>query len=209
MANSNFDLYFDVIQTLEKLGIDYVIIGAFAGTSYDITRTTYDVDIVVHLQDHQIEPLAAVYLSPRFYADPEQMRSSIHWGMMFNIIDSTAGDKVDLIPLTMKPGYEFALAARIRRNIRTASGATFPAGFARPEDMIVGKLMAWREGGSAKHETDIRDMLIAVRLGEDAEISAMFDFAYVDEWAQSLGENVEQIWQHLKAITQAEVDEQT
>jgi hypothetical protein len=33
MANRNFDLYFDVVQTLERLGIEYVIIGAFAGTS--------------------------------------------------------------------------------------------------------------------------------------------------------------------------------
>jgi hypothetical protein len=133
------------------------------------------------------------------------MRSSIQWGIIFNIIDSSAGDKVDLIPLTMEPSYDFALAGRIRRNIRTPEGTTFAAWFARPEDVIVGKLMAWAEGGSSKHETDIRDMLVAVRLGEDAEITAMFDFDYADAWAQSLGENVEQFWQHLKTIVEADV----
>jgi hypothetical protein len=84
-------------------------------------------------------------------------------------------------------------------------GVTFSAWFARPEDVIAGKLMAWAEGGSAKHETDIRDMLVAVRLGEDAEITAMFDFEYADAWAQSLGESVEQFWPQLKAIAEADV----
>lgn len=202
MVSPNFDLYFDVLQTLEKLGVDYVIIGAFAGTSYGIGRTTFDVDIVVNLGEGHLKPLAAAYPPPRFYADPEQMRDAIQWGILFNIIDTTAGDKVDLIPLTMKPGYDFALAQRIRRNIRTADGTTFSAWFARPEDVIVGKLMAWNEGGSFKHESDIRDILVAIRLGDDPELSATFDMEYVDAWAKHLGENVEQFWQHLKIIAQ-------
>lgn len=206
MVSPDLKFYLDVVQTLERLGIEYVIIGAFAGASYGVVRTTFDIDIVVHLKEDQMDMLAAAYPSPRYYADPEQMRSALFWGTMFNIIDSTVGRKVDLVPLTMKPGYDFALAGRIRRNISTSDGLTFSAWFARPEDVIVGKLMAWAEGGSAKHETDIRDMLVAVRLGEDPEITAMFDFAYVDAWAHSLGENVEQFWQHLKSITQADVN---
>lgn len=204
MASPKFDLYFDVLQTLEKLGVDYVIIGAFAGTSYGVGRTTFDVDIVVNLREGHLEPLAAAYPPPRFYADPEQMRDAIQWGTLFNIIDTTAGDKVDLIPLTMKPGYDFAIAQRIRRNIRTADGATFSAWLARPEDVIVGKLMAWNEGGSFKHESDIRDILVAIRLGDDPELSASFDMEYVDAWAKHLGENVEQFWQYLKVV--AEID---
>src|SRR5438105_401583 len=114
MAEPEFDLYFSILQTLERLEIDYVIIGAFAGISYGVTRATFDVDIVVDLKEPQIEPLSSAYPPPRFYADPMQMRDSIHWGILFNIIDTSAGRKVDLIPLTMKPGYDFALANRIR-----------------------------------------------------------------------------------------------
>lgn len=208
MVESGFELYFSVLQTLEKLGIDYVIIGAFAGIAYGVTRATFDVDIVVDLKEAQIEALASTYPPPRFYADPMQMRDSILWGILFNIIDTSAGRKVDLIPLTMKPGYGFALANRIRRNIPVTDTVSFPAWFAKPEDVIIGKLMAWREGGSFKHESDIRDILISVRLGEDEELSHQFDFSYVDRWAYNLGENVEQLWQQLKGLAQIDKDTQ-
>ncbi|MCB0061018.1 MAG: hypothetical protein KDE19_02840, partial [Caldilineaceae bacterium] len=109
MASPPYDLYFQVLQTLEKLQIDYVIIGAFAGATYGITRITYDVDMVVDLKDSQIEAFVKEFPPPQYYADSEQIKESIRLGILFNIIDSSAGNKVDLIPLTMEPGYTFAL----------------------------------------------------------------------------------------------------
>lgn len=38
MAEPQLQLYFDVLQTLERLQAPYVIIGAFAGASYGVTR---------------------------------------------------------------------------------------------------------------------------------------------------------------------------
>ncbi len=143
---------------LKKIGAPYVIIGAFAGTFYGVTRVTLDVDIVVDLNEAHIQALAATYLPPRFYANSDQMRDSIRLGILFNIIDTSEARKVDLIPLTMKPGYNFALKNRLRREIATKDGRHFEAWFARPEDVIVGKLMAWKEGRSFKHESDIRDI---------------------------------------------------
>lgn len=133
-----------------------------------------------------------------------QMSDSIRWGILFNIIDTSTGRKVDLIPLAMKPGYGFALANRIIRSIPIMSGEVFQAWFAKPEDVIVGKLMAWSESGSLKHESDIRDILISVNLGEDREISNQFNFAYIDNWARQLGENVEQLWQNLQTLTKSD-----
>lgn len=46
--------YLDILQTLERLGVPYVVIGAFAGASYGVTRTTVDVDIVVDLNEDHI-----------------------------------------------------------------------------------------------------------------------------------------------------------
>ncbi len=192
-------LYFAVLRVLEQASAPYVIIGAFAGASYGITRATFDVDVVVDLKEQHIVALTAAFLPPRYYADPEQMHSSIALGIMFNIIDSTEGRKVDLIPTTMKPGYGWALERRIRRHFLTENGESFEAWCARPEDIVVGKLMAWQEGRSIKHEWDIRDILAAVRLGEDAELSQMFDFGYLDNWARRLGPEVEQEWRNLRA----------
>jgi len=201
MADPNFQLYFEVLRTLEQIRAPYVIIGAFAGTSYGVTRVTLDVDIVVDLKESHIQALAAAFPAPRFYADPDQMRDSIRLGIMFNIIDSSQARKVDLIPVTMKPGYGFALANRIRREISFEASETLPAWFAKPEDVIVGKLMAWQEGRSFKHEVDIRDILTAVHLGDDEALSTAFDPVYIDRWAASLGQEVELFWQELKRLS--------
>lgn len=203
MVDVQFSLYFGVIRTLERLEAPYVIIGAFAGMSYGVTRLTADVDIVVDLNASHIQALAAAYPPPRYYADPYQMRDSMQRGIMFNIIDSTEGRKVDLIPVTMQPGYGFALKNRIRRAMPLGT-QTFTAWFARPEDVIVGKLMAWKEGRSFKHAQDIRDILIAVRLNEEPEWTACFDFDYVTRWAIRLGEEVTHFWKNIREAANAQ-----
>jgi len=93
-------LFLDILYTLESLGVPYMVIGAFAGIVYGMTRVTYDIDIVVLLSDQHIDALAAAYPSPRYYADPVQMRESVIRGVMFNIIDAERGEKADLMPLT-------------------------------------------------------------------------------------------------------------
>jgi hypothetical protein len=201
VEQSPFGFYFDILQTFERLGVPYVIIGAFAGQAYGVTRLTVDVDIAVELNEKHIQALASAYPLPRFYADPQQMRDSIRLGIPFNIIDSSEGRKVDLIPLTMKPGYDFALKNRVRRQV--SAKEPFEAWFARPDNVVVGKLMAWKEGQSFKHEQDIRDILVAVRSGEDSELTALFDFDYVERWAKQLGSQVLELWQGLRA---ADVD---
>jgi len=181
-----------------------VVIGAFAGSTYGVTRTTGDVDIVVDLNSEQIEALAAAYPSPRYYADPYQMRDSIRMGILFNIIDSSIGRKVDLIPLTMAPGYGFAMRRRIRHTVPLERPEPVPIWVARPEDVIVGKLMAWQEGRSIRHEMDIRDMLIGVELDEDPEITEMFDYTYIDRWVERIGEDAADLWESLKQSTQTD-----
>ncbi len=126
------------------------------------------------------------------------MRDSIRLGIMFNLIDTIEGRKADLIPLTMKPGYGFALKRRVRRDLPLKE-QNFSAWFARPDDVIVGKLMAWKEGRSFKHEQDIRDILVAVGLREDPDLSSLLDFSYVDRWVVQLGVKVAQFWRGLKA----------
>ena len=191
-------LHVGILRTLERLGVRYVVIGAFAGTSYGITRATFDVDIVVELDEEHVEALVSAYPPPRYYADPEQMRDSVRRGILFNIIDSTEGTKADLIPVTMAPGYEWALEHRIRRAVPLSPDQGFDAWFARPEDVIVGKLMAWQEGRSLKHESDIRDILVAMRLGTEAELSASFDLGYLERWVARLGGEVPGLWESLK-----------
>ena len=48
----DLSLFIDILRTLERIGAPYMIIGGFAATLYGITRTTFDIDIVVDLKEH-------------------------------------------------------------------------------------------------------------------------------------------------------------
>jgi hypothetical protein len=111
-------LFLDIVHTLDRIGAPYMIIGGFAATMYGITRTTLDIDIVVDLKEAHIQALAAAYPPPHYYADPEQMRSSIRMGIPFNIIDGKRGEKADLSPLTRDSRYRQTFGRRIRYEIK-------------------------------------------------------------------------------------------
>jgi len=194
----DLSLFLDILHTLENIRAPYMLIGAFAGTVYGVTRVTFDIDIVVDLREEHIQALVTAYPLPRYYADPLQMRDSIRLGIMFNIIDTTRGEKADLVPLTMSPGYRLAFERRVRQIVAVPGAEPFEVWCARPEDVIVGKLMAWAEGKSRKHETDIYEMMVFHYLGADPEQAVLFDEAYVDAQAVFLGADVATLWQTIK-----------
>ncbi|HEY63448.1 MAG TPA: hypothetical protein G4O02_02645 [Caldilineae bacterium] len=203
----DLSLFIDILHTLEAIKAPYAIIGAFAATVYGITRTTFDIDIVVDLSEEHILALAYHYPSPRYYADPEQMRTSIRLGIMFNIIDTSRGEKADLLPVTMHPEYRQVLARRVRQRIEAPGQEPFDAWCAAPEDVIIGKLKAWAQGRSRKHETDIYEMLVFHYLGLDPSVS--FDEHIVDASVVALGQEVAEFWARVKEAARQEAERQT
>jgi hypothetical protein len=198
-------LFFDILQTLDRIDSPYMIIGGFAAAIYGNNRTTYDIDIVVDLKEHHIQALAAAYPAPRYYADPEQMRNSIRLGISFNIIDGKLGDKVDLSPLTRDSRYRAAFQHRVRQTIDLPDGTPFDAWCARPEDVIAGKLMAWEEGRSNKHEIDIYGMMLAHYMRVLLGAGEPFDEGYVTAQAKRLGEDVFEFWSAINEAAREEV----
>lgn len=190
-----FDLYFRVVNALEKIEAPYVIVGAFAGSVFGITRATADVDIMVDLRDEDCEALSELFPLPRYYADPEMIRNSIQMGIMFNIIDTNEGTKADLVPLKRDPEYRIAFERRVRQTYRDENGETFEAWFAQPTDIIIGKLWAWDEGRSNKHPDDIYSILFfclrgfsdyQVDIEEVAEAAARIGQETLDMWLKTL-----------------------
>jgi hypothetical protein len=204
---SDLSLFIDILRTLEAIDAPYVIIGAFAAAVYGITRATFDIDFIVNLSERHIQALAAHYPPPRYYADPDQMRGSIRLGMMFNIIDSSRGEKADLVPATMHPRYPQVLANRVRQQVKAPGEEPFEAWCACPEDVIIGKLMAWTEGRSRKHETDIYEMLVFHYLGLDPTIS--FNEHIVNMEAEALGQITADFWEAVKKAARQEADRLT
>jgi hypothetical protein len=192
----DLSLFLDILQTLNQIDAPYMIIGAFAGTIYGITRVTYDIDIVVDLDDEHIEAISKNYPLPRYYADPEMIRNSIEMGIMFNIIDTDRGEKADLVPLSGTLSYEYAFKNRVRKTVNITGTEPFEVWVARSEDVIIGKFKAWVEGRSRKHETDIYEMMVFHYLGENEEES--FDEQYIDEQVRKLGPDAIELWQETK-----------
>ena len=197
----DLSLFLDILFTLEAIGAPYMVIGAFAAAVYGTTRVTYDIDIVVDLSDEHVDALVKAYPLPRYYADPVQMRNAIGRGRktVFNVIDTERGEKADLIPLTMSSTYRQAFPRRVRQTVDIPGIAPFGMWCARPGDVIVGKLMAWAQGRSHKHETDIYEMLVFHYLNVDPDPRAVLDEAHVDAQARSLGAEVEALWEDIKA----------
>jgi hypothetical protein len=194
----DLSLFLDILLTLEGMVAPYMIIGGFAAALYGGTRVTYDIDIVVDLSEDQINSLAAAYPPPRYYADPIQMHDSVRRGLMFNIIDAERGEKADLIPLTMDASYRRALQRRVRQVVELPGAKPFEVWCARAEDVITGKLMAWTEGRSRKHEVDIFEMMVFFYLDIDPVQSAAFDESYVENQAEALGPDVVELWKAVK-----------
>ncbi len=203
----DLSLFLDILQTLERIDAPYMIIGAFAGTVYGITRVTFDIDIVVDLAEKHIVALSEAYPLPRFYADPEMIRNSIEMGIMFNIIDTNRGEKADLVPLSGTLDYRPAFERRVRQLVEIPGEEPFEVWCARPEDVIFGKLMAWKEGRSRKHESDIFEIMRHHYLETETE-NVKLNEDEVDQMARKLGDETNEFWQEIKSNAKKEADEE-
>lgn len=200
MPSPGLNLFLDILVKLEELEIPYVVIGGFAATMYGTTRATFDIDIVVNMDEGDMQRLAGAYPSPRYYADPEQMRKATQMGDTFNIIDSTLGAKADLFPLTMDLRYEPAFINRVRQKIDIPERGAVEVWAARPEDVIIGKLMAWEEGRSDRHTSDIYEMMLFYYLGGVSELT--FDKTYVTGRAREISEEAASLWLLIQEAAQ-------
>lgn len=196
--------YARVVRALDEIGAPYMIVGAFAGLAFGITRTTFDIDILVDLRESDFQALSDRFPLPRYYADPEMMRNSTRMGIMFNLIDTEEGVKADLVPLKREPEYRLAFERRIRRTFAVLDDEEFEAWCARPEDIIIGKLYAWAEGQSSKHPADIRDILVFLLSGAE---EMPYDLTIVDRAAVKIGVQTLNLWRELLARAQKEAQE--
>lgn len=190
--------FLSILRTFEAVEIPYFVVGGFAAVIYGISRVTYDVDIVVRLEEAHIPLLTHHYPLPRYYADPEQIRSSIAMGVSFNIIDTQLGEKADLIPAVQRHVLPFQ--RRVRQHFYYPGITPLEIWCASREDTILGKLYAWSEVTSRKHERDILEMVVYVLKNKGSQPA--LDLDYLDTEAKQLGENAYHLWQVI--LTQAQ-----
>ena len=194
--------YVRVFRALDEIGVPYMIVGAFGGYPFGITRVTFDIDILVDLREQDFNALSQKFPLPRYYADPEMIKNSAQMGIMFNIIDTNEGIKADLVPLKREPDYQIAFERRIQREFVDPEGNTFTAWVAQPSDIIIGKLNAWNEGKSDKHPKDIYSMLV-FDLSGSSDIP--IDYDLITKEASRIGQDALEIWHQVLAKAKEEV----
>jgi hypothetical protein len=146
-----------VTALLEYLQIPYMVVGGFAAIFYGEPRFTADVDIVVDMQPKHIDEFVAAFPSPNFYVSKEAIQDSLPRRYPFNVIQTSTGAKIDLVPLTSDTFTRVAFTRRHRMPY-AESGET--AEFISPEDIILAKMLAYRDTSSEKHLRDALGVLI-------------------------------------------------
>ena len=160
---------------MDALGIAYMIAGSQASIYYGEPRFTQDIDVVADLKASHVPDLLANFPSDKFYVSEEAVREAIRTGGQFNIIDPAAGLKIDVM---VKKDSLYDRVQFERRHRKTIA-PNLDAYLARPEDIILYKMLYFSEGGSDRH---LRDILGMLRIP-----GAAIDRRYVTEWAARLG----------------------
>lgn len=180
------EIYLVFTEPLDMLGLDYMVTGSVASSSYGEPRFTHDIDLVLALPRRSVEKLWGAYPSADFYCPPlatlheEARRES---GGHFNLVHHESGYKADVYLVSPDPLVDWAFENS--RRIEILTGHTLR--IAPPEYVILGKLQFYAEGGGERHLRDISSMLKVA--GET------IDRVVVDRWARVFG--VKEVWDQL------------
>ena len=177
------DLLRFVAAAFERLGLNYFVTGSMATIAYGEPRFTNDIDVVVDLPTEKVAALCAAFPPEQFYVSAAAVAEAVRLRHPFNILHPESGLKVDGFVASESEFDRSRLGRALRLHVlpdRTVS-------FASPEDVILKKLVYYREGASEKHLRDIAGVL-RVR-GEQ------LDMNYLREWVQKL--ELSDAWQAI------------
>ncbi|MEX2169871.1 MAG: hypothetical protein WD851_11220 [Pirellulales bacterium] len=169
------DLLRLAIATLERLKIVYAVVGSMASSAWGESRFTQDIDIVIQVDQRSVGLLCDAFAGDEFYVSRTAAIESVQQSGQFNVLNPESGNKIDFM-IAGGSKWESAQLARRKRIAVTKDCVGFVAA---PEDVILGKLIYYNEGGSEKHLRDITGIL---------SISGdQLDHEYLDSWIEELG----------------------
>jgi len=178
-----------VASVFEDLGVTYMIGGSQASVYYGESRFTQDIDLVTDLKPEHIPALVDRFPAGEFYMSVKAAREAVETRGQFNIIHAESALKIDVF-VNKDTDYD---RLRLDRRQRLPLVPGHEAYFARPEDIILYKMLYFREGRSDVH---VRDILGILRVS-----GTEVDTAYVAEWAGRLG--LSAIWDAVLRRAQA------
>lgn len=145
-----------IAEILQELSIPYCITSGIAVTVWGRPRFTADIDIIVELIAKKLDKLAAKLLAvdKTAYVDKKMMQWALERKGEFNFIHPASGLKVDFWVLKGDTFAKEQLRRKIRRKI-----ANVTVDFISPEDLILSKLLWYKESESTRQLEDIESVL--------------------------------------------------
>lgn len=177
------ELIRQVVELLECQGIVYMLVGSLASSSYGEPRFTHDIDIVIDPSEEELYALCDSFAPSDYYVSKSAAAEAMRLRRMFNVIHTASGNKIDFIIARIDEWGREQLDRRKRKELLPGLNSVTAA----PEDVILGKLIYFTEGGGDKHLRDIAGMIHV--------LGNQIDRAYIDRWAVKL--EVEDAWRHV------------
>lgn len=157
-----------VIETLDQLGIAYILVGSYSSNVYGVPRATQDADLVLQLGDRPISALMS-RLGGGFQLDPQMSFETITSTTRYVIHHLSSAFKLELFLLSDDPHDQERFARRLQRTF-----AGRPIYVPTAEDVIIMKLR-WSKGGNRRKDIDDVANVLAVQ-------GDRLDLAYIRSW---------------------------
>lgn len=160
-----------VVEVFEQLGIPYMVTGSLAVSYYGMPRATHDFDTVVALSRDQGRKIPDA-LGEEFYVS--DIEDAILQRQMFNLIAQQSRIKIDCWILDEKDRYR-SMAFDRRRQIDLWGKKLY---FISKEDLIISKLLWYREAQTDVHLNDVRGIIQVQGKALDSQ--------YIADWCDRL-----------------------
>ena len=162
-----------VVEGLDRLQVDYFVVGSMAAATWGVVRSTRDIDLVAIIDSDSVGRFLEGLDSELLYVPTAQALEVANAGGSFNVIHTTTGGKVDIF---VPPKGDAFTSSRLARRCR-ATVLGVDVDVASAEDVLLAKLR-WRL--ESRSDVQWRDCV---------EIAATndLDVAYLGEWAGRLG----------------------
>lgn len=165
-----------VLEALDKLGIEFMLVGGLSSMAYGIPRSTKDADIVLAVAPEGID-LLAEHLGEEFELDPQGTFEMVTGTLRHHLRVPSLAFEVELFLLSNDPHDQSRFERRRRFPSEQLGIKTV---IPTAEDVVVMKLRWLAVANRGKDRDDIRDV-IAVQ-GD-----AALDWEYIHRWTDEHG----------------------
>lgn len=149
-----------IVSVLEQEDINYMIVGGFAMSYFNLARFTTDIDFIVQIHPIDVEKILKHF--PEWENFNDAFKESVQFGRMFNLLDFNTGVKYDFMSFK-DSDYNWTAFER-RQRVDFMGVECY---ISSPEDLIISKLIWYGISKSEKQKTDILYQLNEVKLDKN------------------------------------------